>query len=504
MNAKHSLCTISLVAALLCIAGEIKAQSRYERVLLHNLWNDGVGVNGIRQDSTDAAEATLEAGWEQGGLKEVWEAPSLWSAGAMTRAIKHLERFSMTGSFAFEQKQGEQMCGPMSIAPGYFPIEVWEFTPGRKTLQSYVVDGGISVDLDESWRLGGRFTMNSRNYSKRKDLRHINYRLDLDCAAGLMWHRGDLSLEMDALLGRTAETISADQIGLTQGYLYAFLDKGQMYGVQELWTGSGVHLAEAGVNSLPMSENSLGAALAAGWKDKAFASLQYRHARGRAGEKEYIWYRFPSDEVALHMGGRMGAHTIRLCVSLWAQTNNEAVLDKKSEGGVTLVTSYGSNRILERQRLELAPSYQFDHGPFTLRASASYRHERSLSSLMYPYLKRQDTDMLEAQLGGSYHSRLFEVDLYAGCAAGSREEQEDMAEDVQVEGEPYRYAEGFAQVSEYICMPKAFAGMKARWYPGRKDWFLGLDAYAVLGLKPAGSLPGRTRTSALLSIGLNF
>ena len=32
MNAKHSLCTISLVAALLCIAGEIKAQSRYERV----------------------------------------------------------------------------------------------------------------------------------------------------------------------------------------------------------------------------------------------------------------------------------------------------------------------------------------------------------------------------------------------------------------------------------------------------------------------------------------
>ena len=215
MNAKHSLCTISLVAALLCIAGEIKAQSRYERVLLHNLWNDGVGVNGIRQDSTDAAEATLEAGWEQGGLKEVWEAPSLWSAGAMTRAIKHLERFSMTGSFAFEQKQGEQMCGPMSIAPGYFPIEVWEFTPGRKTLQSYVVDGGISVDLDESWRLGGRFTMNSRNYSKRKDLRHINYRLDLDCAAGLMWHRGDLSLEMDALLGRTAETISADQIGLT-------------------------------------------------------------------------------------------------------------------------------------------------------------------------------------------------------------------------------------------------------------------------------------------------
>ena len=40
--------------------------------------------------------------------------------------------------------------------------------------------------------------------------------------------------------------------------------------------------------------------------------------------------------------------------------------------------------------------------------------------------------MLEAQLGGSYHSRLFEVELYAGCAAGSLEEQEDMAEEVQI------------------------------------------------------------------------
>ncbi|MGM9792358.1 MAG: DUF6850 family outer membrane beta-barrel protein [Candidatus Cryptobacteroides sp.] len=504
MNAKHSLCTISMVVALLCFAGEIKAQSRYERVLLGNLWNDGVGVNGIRLDRVDAAEATLSAGWEQGGLKEAWEAPSLWSAGAMTRAIRHLEHFSMTGAFAFNQRQGDDMCGPMSIEPGYFPIEVWEFTPGRKTLQSYVVDGGISVDLDESWRFGGRFTMNSRNYSKRKDLRHINYRLDLDCAAGLMWHCGALSLEMDALLGRTAETISADQIGLSQGYLYAFLDKGQMYGVQELWTGSGVHLADAGVNSLPMRENSLGAALEAGWKDKAFASLQYRHARGRAGEKEYIWYRFPSDQMTLHLGGRLGDHTLRLCVSLWAQTNNEAVLDKKSEGGVTIVTSYGSNRILERQRLELAPSYRYDHGPFTLRASLFCSRERSLSSLMYPYLMRQDTDMLEAQLGGRYHSRLFEVELYAGYSAGSLSGQEDMADEVQVEGEPYRYAEGFATVCEFISMPKAFAGLKARWYPGGKGWFLGVDAYAALGLKPAVALSGMTRTNASLSIGLDF
>ena len=82
MNAKHSLCTISLVVTLLCFAGEIKAQSRYERVLLDNLWNDGVGVNGIRMGSAGAAEASLYTGWEQGGLKEAWAAPSLWTAGA--------------------------------------------------------------------------------------------------------------------------------------------------------------------------------------------------------------------------------------------------------------------------------------------------------------------------------------------------------------------------------------------------------------------------------------
>ena len=57
MNAKHSLCTISMVVTLLCFAGEIKAQSRYERVLLDNLGKDGVGGSGIRMGSAGAAEA---------------------------------------------------------------------------------------------------------------------------------------------------------------------------------------------------------------------------------------------------------------------------------------------------------------------------------------------------------------------------------------------------------------------------------------------------------------
>ena len=504
MNAKHSLCTISLVVTLLCFAGEIKAQSRYERVLLDNLWNDGVGVNGIRMGSAGAAEASLYAGWEQGGLKEAWEAPSLWTAGAQTRAIRHMDRFSMIGAFAFEQRQGEVMCGPMSIEPGYFPIEVWEFTPGRKTLQSYLVDGGISVDLDESWRLGGRFTMNSRNYSKRKDLRHLNYRLDLECAAGVMWHSGGLSVEADALLGRAAETISADQIGLSQGYLQAFLDKGQMYGVSELWTGSGVHLAEPGVNSLPMSENSFGAALEAGWKDKAFASLQYRHKRGVAGEKEYLWYSFPSDELALRLGCRMGAHSLRFSLTGSAQTNSESVLDKTSDGGITTVKNYGSNQILERQSLLLMPSYQYDTQVFTFRAEARYELQRSLSSLVYPYLKWQQTQLLDTRVSARYHLGALELELWLGASLGSLRERESQLSEVQVEGLPQRYEQGFAQIYEYLCMPKAKGGLQARWYPGGKSWFLGLDAEALLGLGPCEVLDGRTRAGASITVGLDF
>ena len=170
MNAKLRVCTnrlFILVALSLATALSATAQTTYEKVFRHNLWNDGYNVAGLRDDATSISFAELFGGAEGGDFRRSNEATSSWNAGAQAFTIKHLEKFSMIGSFSFRQEEGRNMCGSMFITPGLYPVDILEFTPGRKTLQSYVFDGGISVDLSDSWRIGAKMDYRASNISKR-------------------------------------------------------------------------------------------------------------------------------------------------------------------------------------------------------------------------------------------------------------------------------------------------------------------------------------------------
>ena len=48
------------------------------------------------------------------------------------------------------------MSGSMFIHPGFYPVDILEFTPGRKDLQTYSFMGGIATNLNPNWRLGGK------------------------------------------------------------------------------------------------------------------------------------------------------------------------------------------------------------------------------------------------------------------------------------------------------------------------------------------------------------
>ena len=142
MNAKYSHCTsrraLAAVAAL-CFALAAPAQTRpYDRALRDNPWLAGTNAAGLREVfTTDISYAELYSGAAAGGLRRTWESASPWEAGARAATVKHLERFSMKGGFSFGQMSGPDMCGSMSVRPGYFPLDVLEFTPGRKTRQTY-------------------------------------------------------------------------------------------------------------------------------------------------------------------------------------------------------------------------------------------------------------------------------------------------------------------------------------------------------------------------------
>ena len=60
------------------------------------------------------------------------------------------------------------MCGSMFTEPGYYPVDILEFTPGRKVREDYTFTGGVSAVLGNRWTGGLRVEFEARNYAKRK------------------------------------------------------------------------------------------------------------------------------------------------------------------------------------------------------------------------------------------------------------------------------------------------------------------------------------------------
>ena len=250
---------------VLCLASGVSAQT-YDIIERRNSWNAGANVTGIMTDSISASYAELYGKNNHGDFRNYYEAKEAWSTGAVAKSITHLKGYSLTGSFSFDHTSGKDMSGSMFIHPGFYPVDLLEFTPGRKDLQTYAFMGGIATDIAPNWRLGGKIDFAASNYSKRKDLRHTNYRLDLKIAPSIMYHSGDMAIGFSYILGKNSESVKAEVIGTAENSYNAFLDKGLMYGAYEAWDGSGIHLSESGVNGFPIKELSNGGALQLQWK----------------------------------------------------------------------------------------------------------------------------------------------------------------------------------------------------------------------------------------------
>ena len=262
MNRKRLILLVSMLVCSIAVSAQ-----PYERMVRNSLWSASDNVTGIRQDTVSASYAELSAGYEGGEFRDTWQASEGWNAGARTASVRHMERISYAGSFSFKQTEGYDMCGSMFIRPGSYPVDILEFTPGRKTLQTYQFDGGFSYDLDSKWRIGAMMDFESANIAKRKDLRHSNSLLDMTVAPGFMYHDGDFAVGASAVFGKVSERVEAEQVGTSESSYYAFLDKGTMRGVYSVWNGSGLHLEESGVNGFPVNELSYGASAQVQYRD---------------------------------------------------------------------------------------------------------------------------------------------------------------------------------------------------------------------------------------------
>ena len=489
----------------LCGQTALSAQT-YEQVIRRNFWNESSNVAGIRQDSLSRSYAELSGGYETGGFRASWQPENAWNAGAGTASIRHLEKISFKGSFSFRQREGYGMCGSMFIDPGYYPVDVLEFTPGRKTLQTYALDGGFSYDVAPGWRLGAMADFTSANIAKRKDLRHDNWKLDFRIAPGFMFHRGDLALGASYIFGKTAETINAEQVGTAESSYYAFFDQGLMYGVYQVWTSSGVHLDEDGVKGLPVKEFSNGFALQAQYKG-AFAEIEYARTGGSVGEKEYIWFRLPGDRVDVRLGykaaGRSAEHYASLNFGWKSQSVFENVLEKDMENGVATVVGHGRNMIQRREILSLRPKYEYVASDWETFVQAGICWKNGAASQIYPYIYTQSLMTATVRAGGMV--KLGGVELAADVMYGwgnVTEGEYSAAADAGALVAPYRLQEWYDLQMEYDTARRIGAGLSVKY-----DFWKGMYVKAAgrwlhgFGLK---HMTGADRMEAEMAVGYRF
>lgn len=437
---------------LLCIVSAVSAQT-YDIIERRNSWNAGVNVTGIMMDSVTTSYAELYGNNRHGDFRNSYEAEKSGSVGAVAKSITHLKGYSLTGSFSFDHTSGKNMSGSMFIHPGFYPVDILEFTPGRKDLQTYAFMGGIATDVSSNWRLGGKIDFSAANYSKRKDLRHTNYRLDLTVAPSVMYHSGELAIGISYVFNKNSESVKAEVIGTAETSYNAFLDKGLMYGACEAWNGSGIHLSESGINGFPIKELSHGAALQLQWKG-FYGDIEYKHSSGSAGEREAIWFKFPTHRLVSHLSYRFtqgnNEHFLRLKLQWSHLVNNENVISKETVNGITTTYIHGSNRIFEQDAFSANPEYELISPRGELRLGTGLSVFKSLATQTYPYIASEKMLCSRTYISGILHTGSFDLKAAVSFSTGSSTEKNRTTETATEPGAPpYRLTDYYNLQNEY-------------------------------------------------------
>lgn len=481
------------LCATLCLAAQPSSAHslRYDNLLTRNLWLQGTNVAGMRADSLNASVASIGASFGHNDFKHTWgEASNQWSADAGASSVVHLKKFSMAGSFSFSQTMLYNACGSMFMDSGRFPVDIFEYTPGTKSLQKYYFDGGISVDVCPTMRVGGQIAFQSANCAKRKDLRYTDYALDFIVRPSVQWHNNEGAIGASFLFERNTETISAEQIGEASVPYYAFLDKGMYYGVETVWDGAALHIKEDGVSGFPVIEMGLGAAIQGSWKS-LYAEFSFLHANGKVGEKDAVWFTFPSNRfrgtLAWKYESCKGTENVfRLDVSYKKTVLQENIIEKSTTGGVTTRSTYGNNVILQKGVFCVSPSWKaFRADSFEASVVLSYSRNEGLGTQIYPTWNSQVLRKVAAEVGCRFISGAWSV--LGDCALGKgwlKEEDgiDSSASGLSVMNFPLLNTSAYDVWKSYNtrCLLSMGFGV-------RRDWNNGLFLQANIGMATLGT-----------------
>ena len=498
-------CFISrILTVLLCLSAALQyaVAGDYEKIEKSNLWRQGANINGIRQDLRSASMAEIYGGYEQGEFRNYSDALRQWQVGAKSEGLVHFDKMSMFGKFSFRQWQGSGMCGSMFIYPGFYPVDVQEFTPGTKNWQTYGIEGGIAYDIAASWRLGVSVDFTSDNLAKRKDLRHTNYRLDFGVAPAVMYYGDDFAFGLSYMFRKNTENVNAEQIGSGLKNYDAFIDKGLGYGLYQGWRGTGIHLAEPGIDALPVRENLHNVAFQGQYKG-FYAELGYTYGHGFFGEKDITWFDYPSHILSLNLAYKAEMESCTHIASLKFEgkylENREHIIDYVMEGGVRKYMNVATNNIFSGRNFVLTPVYEFWSRYIDAGMELNYELSNNVATQIYPCAAQQDIHSLYASAFAEGHILWFDIRVKLSYSKGFLNEKTIVPD---ASSQPYRYAPAFELKTEYLLASKICTGIDFR-YTFWKGMYVAAEGMYLHGLN-IEKIAGHSRWGLGLRYGYEF
>ena len=490
MRARYRACILSL---LVLVPALLRGQD--------------IGLLRLNPEEGSRGAARVYGGYEAGGYHPAFAPESLWKAGASAEGTHHGENTSFTGSFSFEQVEGKGQFTSMFLEPGYFPVDVLEFTPGDKTRQTYKLSGGFATTFADEFAFGAKASYLSANYAKRKDIRHTTYGMNLQVEPTIALVSGGVGISAAYIFRKRTESIDAEQVGAaTDQSYYAFLDKGMRYGTYQVWDGDGIHLDEAGVGVFPVREFTHGFSYVVDSPVIA-GGMTFLWKHGTVGEKGYDWFRYPGHQFSLSLERRWGGQSLRLSFELQNDQLEEAVLDKVSAGGITTPTIYGYNAVSDRSwgSVDLTYAVRFQKGPLKRLQAVLHGGLWSENSyLMYPYEDKTDRYNGMATLVAAFGFGPVDLVARVNGGAGTWREQGLQGGTDAVESVPYRLTPDWLRKMEYFSTGKLGAGLTLTYH---------LRAVKGLSIQAEGTwlhgigvdlLPGTERWSSTVNLGYNF
>ncbi|MBR5384246.1 MAG: hypothetical protein IK143_00025 [Bacteroidales bacterium] len=473
------------------------------------------------------SKATVNFDKDNGGLTSLVQSENSYKVGAGTESFyRTSDRIAFHGGINWYYTQGRNMGGQILLDPDYNPVNFLETgtdTRGVRKRESYSLLGEMSYSFSDRWAAGIAFHYDALDQTKIKDPRFSTDWTDLSLVAGTTFRPSDgLMLGVSAFYRNTLEKIQAGIYGPTDKQYFLEADRGGFFGTVFELVGDHGFLTTKG--NRPMDNTFLGGAVQAVIGGVFSNELTFKYRNGYYGRKSSgtaVFYEFDGAEIrydgALTLPVGSNIHKVTLSASYSKLANSENSFNFVTPlGGVTVVEYTGESYIYDETVTDGALGYVWyhnvsgNHPDLTLGANVSF-HSKKQATSIYPFYRNHNVSQVDADIycikSFDLRKSKFVVEAHGLCHTGYG----DARDDGEYTHASYTILKSFDTwldwQYEYETAKRAGAALAFKWeFPrpsGAVPYIKVADTFQSLLKKPE-FVPGRTRNTASITLGINF